>query len=133
MAVCGSIFFIMLIELRFLKWVRFFEQNCVVKWVFFFTCFVGFETFCQKIWNWYINSIYELLIICFLVQILFFGIVLGAACCLWNLEAAISRNILDWLLYQPCFFHSYFPNSYRLFLIHLKLSLNATYLRNICW
>ena len=36
---CGSIFFIMLSELRFVKWVRFFERNCIVKWVIFFTSF----------------------------------------------------------------------------------------------
>ena len=53
---CGSIFFIMLSELRFVKWVRFFERNCIVKWEIFFASFcwpwdfVGFESF-QKIWN----------------------------------------------------------------------------------
>ena len=36
---CKSTFFIMLSELRFVKWVRFFEQNCIVKWVIFFTIF----------------------------------------------------------------------------------------------
>ena len=32
---CGSIFFI-LSELRFVKRMRFFERNCIVKWVIFF-------------------------------------------------------------------------------------------------
>ena len=50
---CGSISFSMSSELRFIrvKCMRFFEQNCIVKWVIFFASFVGFETFCYKIWN----------------------------------------------------------------------------------
>ena len=43
----GSILFSMWSELRFVKWVRFFEQNCIVKWVISFSLvFVLFETFC---------------------------------------------------------------------------------------
>ena len=50
---CGSILFSMSSELRSVKWVRFFEQNCIVKWVdwYFSLVFVGFETSCKKIWN----------------------------------------------------------------------------------
>ena len=48
---CWSIFFIMLSEVRFLKWVRFFECNCIVKWVNFFATFIGLETFYNKNWN----------------------------------------------------------------------------------
>ena len=40
---CKSILFSTSSELRFVKWVRFFEQNCIVKWVIFFA------TFC---WLW---------------------------------------------------------------------------------
>ena len=36
---CGSILFSMSSELRFVKWVRFFEQNCIVKCVIFFASF----------------------------------------------------------------------------------------------
>ena len=36
---CWSMFFIMLSELRFLKWVRFFERSCIVKRVIFFASF----------------------------------------------------------------------------------------------
>ena len=35
----GSILFSMSSELRFVKWVRFFEQICIVKWVIFFASF----------------------------------------------------------------------------------------------
>ena len=41
---CGSIFFILLSDLRFLKWVTFFERNCIAKWVIFLV-FIGFEFF----------------------------------------------------------------------------------------
>ena len=43
---CGSLFFIMLSELRCVKWVRFLERNCIVKWVIFFASFLalGFST-----------------------------------------------------------------------------------------
>ena len=34
-----SIFFITLSELRFVKWMRFFEWNCIIKWVIFFASF----------------------------------------------------------------------------------------------
>ena len=67
---CGSIVFIMLSELRNIKWVRFFKRNCIVKVKIFFLVFVGFDTFYQ------INSNMSFLIIYFLVQILFFGTVL---------------------------------------------------------
>ena len=43
LAVCSSIFFTIMSELRFVKWARFFEQNCLVKWMIFFA------TFC---WLW---------------------------------------------------------------------------------
>ena len=33
-------------ELRFVKWVRFFEWNCNVKYVIFLLAFVGSETLC---------------------------------------------------------------------------------------
>ena len=36
---CSSIFVIMSSELRFVKSVRFFEQNCILKWVIFFASF----------------------------------------------------------------------------------------------
>ena len=36
---CGSIYFIILSELRFVKWVRIFKQNCIVKSVIFFSTF----------------------------------------------------------------------------------------------
>ena len=39
-------------ELRFIKLVRYFKQNCISKRVIFWLVFVGFETFCEKIWNW---------------------------------------------------------------------------------
>ena len=32
---CGSVLFSMSVELRFVKWVRLFKWNCVVKWVVF--------------------------------------------------------------------------------------------------
>ena len=35
----GSILFSLSIELRFVKWVRFFEQICIVNWVIFFASF----------------------------------------------------------------------------------------------
>ena len=47
---CGSIFFALLNEMRFVKWVRFFEQNCIVKWVIFIASFCWLWD-CQKIWN----------------------------------------------------------------------------------
>ena len=37
-------------EFRFVKWVRFFEQNCIVKWVIFFA------SFCQ-LWNFLLDSL----------------------------------------------------------------------------
>ena len=36
---CGSIFFIMMSELRFVNRMRFFERNCIVKWVIFFASY----------------------------------------------------------------------------------------------
>ena len=36
---CQSTLFSMSSGLRFIKWVRFFEQNCIVKWVIFFSSF----------------------------------------------------------------------------------------------
>ena len=36
---CESILFSMSSELRFLKWVRFFERNSIVKWVIFLVSF----------------------------------------------------------------------------------------------
>ena len=36
---CGSILFLMSSELRLIKWVRYIEQNCIVKWVIFFARF----------------------------------------------------------------------------------------------
>ena len=39
---CESMLFSMSIELRFAKWLRFFEQNCIIKRLIF----SGFETFC---------------------------------------------------------------------------------------
>ena len=41
---CGGIFFILLSDSRFLKWVTFFERNCIVKWVIVLV-FIGFEFF----------------------------------------------------------------------------------------
>ena len=38
---CGRILLSMSSELRFVKWVRFFEWNCIVKWVNFFASFCG--------------------------------------------------------------------------------------------
>ena len=40
---CGSKHFIMLSELRFVKWVRLLERNCIIKWV------ICFASFC---WLW---------------------------------------------------------------------------------
>ena len=45
------IFFIMLSELRFVKWVRFFERNCNVKWMIFFASFCCIWDFLPKILN----------------------------------------------------------------------------------
>ena len=44
---CGSILFSMSSELRFMrvKCMRFFEQNCIVKWVIFFASFCWFCNF----------------------------------------------------------------------------------------
>ena len=67
--VAGVYFFVMLSELRFVKWVRFFERNCIVKWVIFFASFVDFETFNQKTWIRKVKSNMRFLIIYFLVQI----------------------------------------------------------------
>ena len=39
---CVTGVFIMISELRFVKWVRFFEWNCIVKQLIFFASFVGF-------------------------------------------------------------------------------------------
>ena len=36
---CGSILFSTSSELRFVKWVRLFEPNCIVKWGIFFASF----------------------------------------------------------------------------------------------
>ena len=38
--VAGAYYFLMSSELRFIKWVSFFEQNCHVKWVIFFCHFL---------------------------------------------------------------------------------------------
>ena len=43
--------FIMLSELRFVEWIKFFERNCIVQLVIFFASFRWLETFYQKIWN----------------------------------------------------------------------------------
>ena len=37
-------------ELRFIKWVRFFERNCIVKWVIFF------GSFCW-LWDFLLNNL----------------------------------------------------------------------------
>ena len=37
-----------------------------------------------------------------------------AACCAWDFEAAISRNICCWLLHLLCFIYIHVPNSYRI-------------------
>ena len=42
---CENILFSMSSELRFLKWVRFFERNCIVKWVIFLASFCWFWGF----------------------------------------------------------------------------------------
>ena len=42
---CESILFLMSSELRFKKWVRFFEQNCIVKWVNFLASFCWLRDF----------------------------------------------------------------------------------------
>ena len=36
---CGSTSFSTSSELRFVKWVKFFVRNCIVKWVIFFASF----------------------------------------------------------------------------------------------
>ena len=48
--VCGSILFSMSSELRFAKWVRYFEQNCIVK------CVIFFASFCQ-LWNFLLENL----------------------------------------------------------------------------
>ena len=48
---CRNIFFIMLSELRFIKWVRVLSETVLYNEWSFFLVFVGFETFYQKIWN----------------------------------------------------------------------------------
>ena len=56
--ICGGVFFIMLSELRLVKWVRFFEWNWIVKGVIFLKVFVNFEIFYQKYLKspWYNRS-----------------------------------------------------------------------------
>ena len=53
LAFCRSILFLIAIESIFVKWVKFFERNCIVKWVIFLAnfCLAGFAKFCLKIWN----------------------------------------------------------------------------------
>ena len=64
-----SLFFIMLSNLRFVKWVRFLEQNCIVKWV------TLSASFC---WLWHFGFANMMFFIIWLpVQISFFGTVLG--------------------------------------------------------
>ena len=46
------IFFKMLSELRFVKWLRFFEQNCIVKRVIFFVSFCWPWDFLQENLKW---------------------------------------------------------------------------------
>ena len=48
LAFCGSILFSMSSESNFVKWVRLFERNCIVKWVIFLAgfCLAEFENFC---------------------------------------------------------------------------------------
>ena len=84
---CGSIFYIMLSELRFVKWLRFFERNCIVKWVIFLLVFAGFEFLLA-------------LRICFLVQISFFGAVLGhfSQC---NFEICRQPNLVTDIFTHP--------------------------------
>ena len=43
---CGNILFSTSNELKFVKWVRFFKRNCLVKSVICCASFVHFETFC---------------------------------------------------------------------------------------
>ena len=45
---CQSTLFSMSSGLRFIKWVRFFEQNCIVKWVIFFSSFCWLWDFLLK-------------------------------------------------------------------------------------
>ena len=45
---CMSILFSVSSELRLVKWVRFSEPNCIVKWVIFSLVFVGFAI---HVWN----------------------------------------------------------------------------------
>ena len=47
----GSMLFSISKELRFLKWVRFFEQNCIVNEWSFWLVFIGFEIFGYKFCN----------------------------------------------------------------------------------
>ena len=42
---CGSILFSMSSELKFIKWMRFFERNCIVKCLIFFVSFCWFRDF----------------------------------------------------------------------------------------
>ena len=37
--IMGVYFIVMLSDLRFVKWVSFFERNCILKWVIFFASF----------------------------------------------------------------------------------------------
>ena len=49
--VAGVYFFIMLSKLRFVKWVRFFERNCIVKWVNPFASFDLVSSLINWLWN----------------------------------------------------------------------------------
>ena len=46
----GSVLFSMSSELRFVKWVRFFEQICIVKWVIFFAIFCW-------VWDYWLENL----------------------------------------------------------------------------
>ena len=65
---CEGIFFIMLSVLKFVKWVRFFVRNSIVKWIFF-------ASFCW-LWDFLPENLKLVNKLHFLVQILFFGTVL---------------------------------------------------------
>ena len=45
---CRSILFLMSSELRFKKWVRFTEKNCIVKWMIFFASFCWLWLYARK-------------------------------------------------------------------------------------
>ena len=74
-------FFIMLSELRFVKWVRLFERNCFVNWVIFFANFCWIWDFLAEnlklidnIQIWGFESFF------FWSKFVFFGTVLGLFC-----------------------------------------------------